>query len=94
MDSKSINKNYQNKSDESRIHNIEISNFASNQSINDLKKTFHKFHIAKIELPNYNFMTGTHDGLARTKIRLNKNQENEFFKVLKENNLISKEYSD
>jgi len=94
MDSKSINQNYQNKSDESRIFNIEISNFASNQSINDLKKKLHQFHIAKIELPNYNFMTGTHDGIAKTKIRLNKNQEKEFLKVLNENKLISKEYSD
>jgi D-mannonate dehydratase len=94
LDSKSINQKYENKSDDSRIHNIEISNFASNQSINDLKKTFNKFHIAKIELPNYNFMTGTHDGIAKTKIRLNKNQEKKFLEVLKQNNLFSKEYSD
>jgi len=39
-------------------------------------------------------MTGTHDGVAKTKIRLNKNQEKEFTKILNENNLISKEYSD
>jgi len=86
LDSNYIKQKYTGNSDESKTYNLEISNFGVSETLDSLKKKLQKFHIAKIEFPNYNFMTGSHDGVAKTKIRLNKKQEGEFNKLIKDNN--------
>jgi len=71
-----------------------ITNFATDFLLNELKAKLRKFHIINLEFINYNFFTEKHDGSAKIKIILNKNQLKNFEKIMVENNLIVKEYSE